>query len=234
MTRTLTVDLTAPTPPTYTAPGTLKVGVAITAMTPSTTATDIASYDATGLPSGLNIDAGTGVITGTPDTANDSPATATVTVTDAAVNPADVSITFPMVAKGDQTLTDFAYNPTTVTFGAAAPTLTAPTGAQGTLSYAATPVEVCTADATSGALTLDGAGDCVVTATAESTDNYNQATANFTVTVAKGEQTLADFAYNPDTVIFGGAAPTLTAPTGAQGTLSYAATHPPRCARPTP
>ena len=176
VTRTLTVDLTAPTPPTYTAPGTLKVGVAITAMTPSTTATDIASYAATGLPSGLNIVAGTGVITGTPDTANDSPAIATVTVTDAAGNPADVSITFPMVAKGDQTLTDFAYNPTTVTFGDTAPTVTAPTGAQGTLSYAATPAEVCTADATSGALTLDGAGDCVVTATAESTDNYNQAT----------------------------------------------------------
>ena len=81
-----------------------------------------------------------------------------------------------MVAKGEQTLTGFAYSPATVTFGDTTPTVTAPTGAQGTLSYAATPAEVCAADATSGALTLDGAGDCVVTATAESTDNYNQAT----------------------------------------------------------
>ena len=33
--RALTVDLTAPTAPTYTAPGSLKVGVAIPAMSPS-------------------------------------------------------------------------------------------------------------------------------------------------------------------------------------------------------
>ena len=80
-------------------------------MMPSTTASDIASYAATGLPSGLVIDAGTGVISGTPDTANPTTATATVTVTDTAGNPADVSITFPMVAKGDQKLTDFSYTP---------------------------------------------------------------------------------------------------------------------------
>ena len=221
VTRTVTVDLSAPSV-SYTAPGTLQVGVAIADMTPSTTATDVASYTATGLPSGLSIDDTTGDITGTPDTAATA-ATVTVTVNDTAGNPADASIAFPAVTKGDQALTGFAYSPATVTFGAAAPTLTAPTGAQGTLSYAASPAEVCTADATSGALTLDGAGDCVVTATAESTDNYNQATADFTVTVAKGEQTLTGFGYTPASLAFGDTAPTVTVPTGAQGTLSYAA-----------
>ena len=41
--RTLTVDLAAPTAPTYTAPASLKVGVAITAMSPSSD-TDINTY----------------------------------------------------------------------------------------------------------------------------------------------------------------------------------------------
>ena len=193
VTRKLTVDLAAPSA-SYTAPGTLQVGVAIAAMTPSTTATDIASYGATGLPSGLSINSGTGDISGTPDTANPTTATATVTVTDTAGNPATVSITFPMVAKGDQKLTDFSYTPATVMFGDAAPTVTAPTGAQTTVSYTATPADVCTVNATSGALTLAGMGDCVVTATAEATDNYNQATATATVTV----QALGTLALNLD------------------------------------
>ena len=195
MTRKLAVDLAAPSA-SYTPPATLQVGVAISAMTPSTSATDIASYGATGLPSGLSINSTTGVISGTPDIANPTTATATVTVTDTAGNPTDVPITFPMVAKGDQKLTDFSYTPATVMFGDAAPTLTAPTGAVTTVSYAATPAEVCTVNATSGALTLVGMGDCVVTATAEATANYNDAAAEFTVTV----QAVGTLALNLDPI----------------------------------
>ena len=181
--RTLAVDLTAPAA-SYTPPGTLKVGVAIGAMTPSTTATDIASYSATGLPSGLGIDAGAGVVSGTPDTADANTAAATLTVTDRAGNPATVSITFPAVARGNQTLTGFAYSSATVTYGDTAPTVTAPSGVQTTLSYSATPSDVCTVDSSTGALTLAGVGSCAVTATAAPNNDYNQATATFTVTVA--------------------------------------------------
>ena len=222
-TRELAVDLTAPSA-TYLEPLFLTVGVAIADLEPSTSATDIASYGATDLPSGLVIDAGTGIITGTPDTANGSTATATVTVTDTAGNPAAVSIPFPAVAKGDQTLMDFSYTPRTVTFGSAAPTVTDPTGARTTLSYSTTPTDVCTVNATSGAFTLVGVGACVVTATAASTANYNRAAVDFIVTVQKGEQTLTDFGYRPATVMFGSAAPTLAAPTGARTTVSYSAT----------
>ena len=182
VTRTLAVDLAAPSV-SYTAPASLKVGVAITAVTPTTADTDIASYSATGLPSGLTIHSGTGAISGTPDTAEADTATVTVTATDTAGNPTDVSITFPTVDKGDQTLTGFAYSPDTVTFGDTAPTVTAPTGAQTTLAYTATPSTVCTVDSGTGALTLAGVGSCVVTVTAESSANYNQETATFTVTV---------------------------------------------------
>ena len=132
--RTLTVDLTAPTAPTYTAPASLKVGAAIEEMNP-TGGTGIASYAASGLPPGLDIDASDGGIDGTPDTANASTATATVTVSDTAGNTDTVDIEFPAVAKGDQTLAGFSYSSASVAFGNTAPTVTAPTGAQTTLSY---------------------------------------------------------------------------------------------------
>ena len=195
VTRALAVDLTAPAA-TYTAPSSLQVGVAVSAMTPSTTDTDIASYGATGLPSGLGIDTGTGVVSGTPDTADANTAAATVTVTDRAGNPATVSITFPAVARGNQTLTGFAYSSATATYGDTSPTVTAPSGVQTTLSYSATPATVCTVDASTGALTLVGVGDCNITATAAGTANYNEATAAFTVTV----QAAGALALNLDTI----------------------------------
>ena len=191
VTRALAVDLAAPSA-TYTAPSSLQVGVAVGAMTPSTTDTDIASYGATGLPPGLGIDSMTGAISGTPDTADANTADATVTVTDTAGNTDTVSITFPAVAKGDQTLTGFAYSPASVTFGGAAPAVTAPGGVQTTLSYSAAPATVCTVDASTGALTPVGVGDCVITATAAGAADYNEATAAFTVTVAAAGHAGAD------------------------------------------
>ena len=82
-----------------------------------------------------------------------------------------------MVDKGDQTLTGFVYSPASVTFGDTAPAVTAPTGAQTTLTYSATPLTVCTVHSSTGALTIVAVGSCVVTATAASNANYNQATA---------------------------------------------------------
>ena len=111
--RTLTVDLVAPAPPGYTAPGSLTVGVPIAAMNPSGGA-GIDEYAAPGLPSGLSIHATTGAIGGTPDTAEAGAAEVTVTVSDSAGNPATVDITFPAVDKGDQTLSGFQYSAASV------------------------------------------------------------------------------------------------------------------------
>ena len=94
--RTLSLSLVGPVAPTYTEPSSLRVGEAITAMSPGGGA-GIAAYVATGLPSGLVIDGASGVISGTPDRVDASPADATVTVTDAAGNPATVSLSFPAV-----------------------------------------------------------------------------------------------------------------------------------------
>ena len=180
--RTLTVDLTAPTAPSYTAPALLQVGEAIAELNPSG-ATDIEEYGAGGLPSGLEIDRSSGAITGTPDRANAATAAVQVRVEDAAGNAAEVDLVFPAVAKGEQTLVGFAYSEATVTYGSAAPTVTAPTGAVGALSYTAGPVAVCSAEPTGGALTIDGVGECEITVTAEGTDNYNEAIATYKVTV---------------------------------------------------
>ena len=110
VTGTLTVDLTAPTAPTYSAPVSLKVGEAITSMSPSGGGAGIDEYSATDLPSGLTLNTGTGVIGGTPEAADVATATATVTVRDAAGNTATATIIFPAVDKGDQALTGFRYS----------------------------------------------------------------------------------------------------------------------------
>ena len=182
--RRFRVDLTAPSLTYLRMPATLQVGVRFT-MIASTFygLLDIVSYRATGLPSGVNLGEVYGFITGTPDTANPNPAIATVTVTETSGNSDTVSITFPAVAKGDQTLTGFGYRPGAVVHGDPAPTVTAPTGARGTLSYSATPSTVCAVDSSTGALTIEGVGECVVAATAAGTADYREATAPFTVTV---------------------------------------------------
>ena len=194
--RTLTVDLSGPTAPSYTAPASLQVGVAIDELSPSG-GSDIATYSATGLPSELVIDGTSGEISGTPDKAA-AAADATVTVADTAGNPATVTISFPAVAKGDQALTGFAYSLDSIAFGDDAPTLTAPTGAQTTLSYSASPAEVCTVDAASGALTVVGAGTCTVTVTARGTEDYNEAPMTFEIKVASAAE--AEDPYLPTNV----------------------------------
>ena len=179
--RTLTVDLSAPQAPTYTAPVSLQVGVAI-AVDPSGGA-GIDAYGAEGLPSGLGIDTASGAIGGTPDSADEDTAEVTVTVSDTAGNADTVVIEFPAVEKGDQALAGFQYSSTSVKYGGAAPTVTGPTGAKGALSYSASPDTVCTVNAGTGALTIIGVGRCEVTVTAAGTADYNEATDTFTVEV---------------------------------------------------
>ena len=106
-----------------------------------------------------------------------------MTVSDAAGNTDPVPIAFPPVAKGDQTLTGFQYSSNTVMLESPAPTVTAPSGVQTALSYSVTASTVCTVGPITGVLTLVGVGDCEVIATAADTDDYNQATATYTVTV---------------------------------------------------
>ena len=97
VTRTLTVDLTAPTV-SYTAPSILNVGEAIMAMVP-TKSEDIFSYAISGdsLPRGLSLNGTTGVISGAPTTGTPDMQTVGVLATDGAGNVNRPQITFPAV-----------------------------------------------------------------------------------------------------------------------------------------
>ena len=96
--RTLTVDLTAPTV-SYTAPVSLTVGDAIMDMVP-TKSEDIDSYAISGDPllRGLSLNGATGVISGTPTTGNRNTQRVEVLATDEAGNTGTAMIDFPPVA----------------------------------------------------------------------------------------------------------------------------------------
>ena len=179
--RTVRVDLATPAV-SYTAPATLQVGVALAPMNPATTDLDLASYAAVGLPAGLEINPGRGDQRHADDR-GERAVTVTVTVTDTAGNATEVPIAFPVVLKGDQPLTGFAYSAASGVFGQPPPTVTPPTGAVTALVYAAVPEGVCGVDSGTGALSMFEVGECVITATAVDTADYNEETATYSVTV---------------------------------------------------
>ena len=114
--------------------------MAIGAMTPSTSATDIASYRATGLPVGAEHRRRHRRHQRHPGHRRRQPRERHGDGDRHGRQPRRRIDHLPhVVAKGDQTLTGFSYSPATVTFGSAAPTLTAPTGVRTTLSFSATP-----------------------------------------------------------------------------------------------
>ena len=179
------------TPPavSYRPPGSLQVGKTIAPMSPLTSDTDknSHSYSPTLLPAGLTVHASTGDITGTPATAGLA-VTGTVTVTDAAGNISLVSINFPEVVKGEQTLSDFGYGAMSQRFNAT-PALTAPAGvAPGVvLVYSTTTPNVCAVDSVSGALTFKDVGTCTITVTAPGNTNYDEGAKDVTVTVQRAD-----------------------------------------------
>ena len=183
------IDTTGPTVG-YAAPASMTVGEALPVIAPTDgvpTDDDFALHTygikpGSALPAGLSLDGANGLITGTPTTAS-SGQTTTVVVTDAAGNVQEIVVVFPKVAKGAQSLTDFAYNPSSIVFGDPAPVLVAPSGAQGTLSYASNTPSVCTVEASTGALTIIRDGICTITVTAAATDDYEGAATQSSVTV---------------------------------------------------
>ena len=182
--RTVRVDLQAPPVPHYNILSPLKVGVAIEPMSPEGvdgSDSDV-EYTAPDLPSGLEIAAATGTISGEP-VAVQPAATSVVRVTDSAGNSSEVTIAFPAIEKGDQDISDFAYSPASIRLGEPAPTLIPPRNVKTTLSYVAAPDSVCSVDGVTGELTIGGEGRCTIIASASANANYNAATAVFEVEV---------------------------------------------------
>ena len=96
---------------------------------------------------------------------------------------ADINI----VAKQEQIVTISDVTNTTVnkTYGDANFVYVATTTGDGTISYHSTNESVAIVDAESGAVTIVGVGDADIVATAAETDTYAEATAKYTVSVAK-------------------------------------------------
>ena len=106
-----------------------------------------------------------------------------MTVTDLAGNSTDVPITFPAVYGTAQTLTGFGYRPDTVTLGDPAPRVLSPNGVRTSRTYWSSTPSVCTVGASTGELTIYGAGACEINATAAASERFDEATATVTVTV---------------------------------------------------
>ena len=125
-------------------------------------------------------------------------------------------------AKGGQVVVAIAKADATVTFasktasGKMGEAFTAPkvttSPADLTLSYTSSNTKVATVDSSTGAVTLVSAGETTITASFAGNDNYNAASDNYTLTVAKADAVSSDlsFASETATATFGDA--TLTSP----------------------
>ena len=147
--------------------------------------------------------------------------TATVTATtegDESHNGGSASYTIN-VAKANATLS-FAKNSIEATYGGEVPANALTNEAGLTVSYESSDENIATVD-NEGKVTIVKAGEVTITATGAANDNYNEATARYTLTIAKAEATMS-FAPNAITIVEGQefTAPTLTNEAGLAVTYS--------------
>ncbi len=110
----------------------------------------------------------------------------------------------------------------TLTYDQTAGSVGATTNGDGILSYEVKSGNSVSVDATSGELTINSAGDTVITIKASSTKNYKEATKDITVSVEKGSQTI--FSPNELTLKVGTTPSAIGATTNGDGALSYEVT----------
>ncbi|WP_298856408.1 Ig-like domain repeat protein [uncultured Aquimonas sp.] len=124
------------------------------------------------------------------------------------------------VNKAAQTIT-FGANPGPFTFGGTAGSVSATASSGLTVSYSTGSTTVCSVDALSGAITIIGAGDCVVAANQAGNDNFEAAPeVTQTVVINKAEQIIT-FGANPGPFTFGGTAGSVSATASSGLTVSY-------------
>ncbi|HNX04932.1 MAG TPA: MBG domain-containing protein [Opitutales bacterium] len=151
------------------------------------------NYWASGLPSGLTVNATTGLISGTPTAAGSF--NATIAASNAfGTGSASLKLT---VAKGAQTIT-FSALPSTLTFGVAPVTLSASSNSGLTVSYS---VQSGPASISGNKLTINGAGQIEIVASQSGDANYLPASpVSQTVEIAPAtatiEITAPDVAYD--------------------------------------
>lgn len=171
---------------------------------------------------------GRGHITITPLTAGSSTVTINFPGSDR-YNAKSSEIVFT-VSKTTQTIS-FAEDSKTISYGDAAPTnaLTqTPAEGGGAVTYNSSDEHVASVNATTGALTINNAGTCTITATAAENDNYAEATASYTLTVNGSSTptltwvTSGNFSnLDGTTLSYGNTAWCLATATGTTATIQY-------------
>ncbi len=211
---TLTVN-----PPTITLPASLLgdatlgslYSAAITAATGGTAPYGYAVTVST-LPGGLNLNASSGAITGTPSASGTFNFSIAATDSSTGTGPYSATRAYSIVVLATQTIS-FGANPGPVTFSAGGTfSVSATGGASGNaVTYSVpTTTSVCSVKTTSGLVTMIAAGTCTVAANQAGNTNYAAATqATQNVVIGLGTQTVTFAPASP--VVFGAAPITLTA-----------------------
>ena len=172
-------------------------------ITYSSSNTSVATVSSTGVVTGVA--AGTATITATAaQTTTYSQATATYTVT--------------VTPKTLLTATVSFSNPTTSVYVGNNVTNVATTTSDGSITYSSSNESVATVDAT-GVVTGVGAGTAVITASVPATENYNSASATYTITVNRQSQTVS-FAQSALTLEEGETGSNVATTTG-DGSITY-------------
>lgn len=211
---TIKVDPSAPNI-TYPTPQTFTIGTPISNLGPTNTGGYVATYSAPNLPSGLSINAATGVISGTPNSitaANDYSVTAT--------NVTGISVfNINMTVEGSTPIISYT-TPVTFTQGSAITPLS-PTNTGGSVtSYSATLPAGLSINTTTGVITgtpstAFAATDVVITA------NSTSSSATFTINMTSRIPAPSISYSTPDTYVVGTAIiPDVPTNTGGAGTYS--------------
>ncbi len=125
-----------------------------------------------------------------------------------------------VINKAAQTIT-FGANPGPFTFGGTAGSVSATASSGLAVSYSTASAGICSVDAVSGAITIIGAGNCVVAANQAGNDNYEAAPeVTQTVVINKAAQTIT-FGANPGPFTFGGTAGSVSATASSGLAVSY-------------
>ena len=119
----------------------------------------------------------------------------------------------------------FSYDPDDPKVDDPNPTLEPPADSHLDLEYSATPESVCTVNSTTGALTIEGAGECTITVSFDGSNTHEAGSDEAEVVVSKHTPNLA-FSYSPSTIDYGDDAPALRppAPQAGRGALKYSTT----------
>ena len=119
----------------------------------------------------------------------------------------------------------FSYDPNDPKVDDPNPTLDPPADSHLDLEYEAAPEEVCDVHETTGALTIEGAGECTITVSFDGSATHEAGSARAEVVVSKYEPDLS-FSYSPRSITYGDPTPTLTPPTveSGVGALRYRTT----------